>query len=285
MPDSGTRFAPQLGLARVDTFLARAEAVRTSFYSELLPPTDLEGFVACTWVKVVRSAPGQTTHAILPDGCADIMVCDDFPPTVAGPDAVTRHVRLREGAVITGIRLRPGASRAVFGCPAEKLVSLSVRLADLAPGAQLLHRQLHMAGTLRERLALLEGWVRLALERVTAQDRAVVDACRKLGRDSQLAIADVAREFDWNVRMIHRQFLAACGYSPKHFQRIMRVQQVLRGAARARAPRLGDLAADAGYADQAHMTRDFRAITGFTPAGYFAEFAVPGWGAWLDREW
>ena len=285
MAASGGRLAPQLGLAHVDVFLARAGAVHTPYYREFPPARDLSAFVACTWVRVVRLAPGQLTDAILPDGCMDIMMCDDFPPLVAGPDAVTRHVKLRNGGVITGIRLRPGACRAVFGCPAEKLLALTLRLVDLAPDSQQLHRHMMMAGSALARLALLEGWVRAALERATPQDHAIVAACRRLADDSQLAIADLAHDLDWNVRMIHRQFLAACGYSPKHFQRIMRIQHVLRAAEGAQTRRLGDLAAGAGYADQAHMTRDFRAITGFTPAEYFATIAAHGWGAWLDETW
>jgi AraC-like DNA-binding protein len=285
MHDGSSQTAAQLGFAHVDQLLVRAKAVRGPFYLELPPAADLADFVACTWVRIVRLAPGQLTDAILPDGCSDLMSCDDFPPLVAGPDAVTKHVTLRDGGVITGIRLRPGAARAVFGIPAHRLVSLSVRLADLAPGAKLLHRRLIMCGTLRARLHALEGWVRTALERASPHDRAVVAACRRLSADSQPAIAEVARELDWNVRMIHRQFLGACGYSPKHFQRIMRIQQVLRAAAGEQRLRLGDFAAAAGYADQAHMTRDFREITGFTPAAYLASLAVPGWGAWLDEVW
>jgi len=225
------------------------------------------------------------TDAILPDGCSDIMACDDFPPFVAGPDAVTRHVMPRNGGVITGIRLRPGAARAVFGIAAHRLLGVGARLADVCPGAERLHQRLTMAGTLRQRLTVLEEWVRAALERAGPHDRAIVAACRRLSAESQPQISEVAREFGWNVRMVHRQFLAACGYGPKHFQRIMRIQRVLRAAAAAPTVRLGDLAVSTGYADQAHMTRDFRVIAGVTPAAYFASVSKPEWGAWLDEAW
>jgi hypothetical protein len=33
------------------------------------------------------------------------------------------------------------------------------------------------------------------------------------------------------------------------------------------------------------MTRDFRDITGFTPAQYFADTAERGWGAWINEDW
>jgi AraC-like DNA-binding protein len=168
---------------------------------------------------------------------------------------------------------------------AEGLVNGSMLLSDIATGATALHRQLLLSDNLFTRLAVLESWVRLALERATANDRAVIAACRLLGANPKIEIGDVARRLDWNARMIHRQFIAACGYSPKHFQRIMRVQGALQTAHSTPVARLGELAAAAGYSDQAHMTRDFRDITGFTPAAYFANTALPGWGAWISEEW
>jgi transcriptional regulator GlxA family with amidase domain len=144
-----------------------------------------------------------------------------------------------------------------------------------------------MAETAAKRIALLEGWVRDALARGRDDDRAVVAACRLITQQMGIEIGSVADKLDWSTRTIHRRFLSACGYSPKHFQRIMRVQRALQLVNRARLSpvRLGELAAAAGYADQAHMTRDFRNITGFTPAGYFASIANPGWGAWISEDW
>jgi AraC-like DNA-binding protein len=266
----------------VDLFLSRAILVADPFYQEFSPPPDLVAFVACTWVRVVRCAGGSMTDAILPDGCADIMVAGDRPPVVAGPDAVTRRVTLPDGQVITGIRMRPGACRAILGCPAGEIVNGGALLSDIAPGGHDLHRRLIGTGDLFDRLALLEDWVRGRLHQATDNDRAVIAACRMLGAGSMLDVGAVARKLDWNVRMIHRQFVAACGYSPKHFQRIMRIQQVLRLARGTARGRLAGLAAAAGYADQPHMTRDFREITGFTPSAYFASAAATGWGEWIE---
>jgi AraC-like DNA-binding protein len=258
--------------------------MQSPFYREFPPASDLYAFVACTWIRVVRNTD-DVPEAILPDGCADIMLYDDQPPRVAGPDAVTRYLRLPNGLVITGIRLRPGAIRAALGAPADLLVNGSMQLSDLSGGATRLHYRLMLTDNLPARIALLEDWVRTALKRVTGHDRAVVAACRALAADSSIAISSVAERFDWNTRMLHRQFLAACGYSPKHFQRIMRIQNVLRSARDGRDASLSELAIAAGFADQAHMTRDFRAITHFTPAGYLARAARPGWGAWINEEW
>jgi AraC-like DNA-binding protein len=65
-----------------------------------------------------------------------------------------------------------------------------------------------------------------------------------------------------------RRFAAAVGYGPKTFQRVLRLQRVLAQAGR--LPRAGAslaaLAAEAGYADQAHMSRELLALTGRSPA-------------------
>jgi AraC-like DNA-binding protein len=270
---------PEVG---VDHFLSCTRALADGFYQELAPPRDLADFVACTWVRLVRCAHGAMTDSILPDGCADIMVYDDEPPYVAGPDATTRRVVLLDGLAIVGIRLRPGACRAVLGCSAAEIVNGGAWLRDIVKSGGRLHRMMLAAPTRSSRLAVLEDWVREALVGATDNDRAVIAACRLLSARSRTDVGEVARRLDWNARMIHRQFLAACGYGPKHFHRIMRIQEALRLARNEVASRrLADLAATAGYADQAHMTRDFRAITGFTPSAYFAQMS-PGWSAWIE---
>jgi AraC-like DNA-binding protein len=268
----------------VDLFLARFGSTASPYYEETEPAADLRALVACNWVRVVRLAGAPALAPILPDGCADVMVYDDAPPRVAGPDATTRWVSIPEGTVIVGLRLRPGAVRSVFGCPADSILGGGARLSDLAPGARALHQRLLATAHLPARQALLEDWVRAAVARAATVDHAVVAACRMLTSDAHVAIGALAQRLGWNARTLHRQFRGACGYGPKHFQRVMRVQRAIRAVHAAGAPRLADVAQAAGYADQAHMTRDFRDITGFTPRSSFA-MARPEFGAWIDEAW
>ena len=198
------------------------------------------------------------------------MVYDDAPPRVAGPDATTRWTSLREGTVITGIRLRPGTVRAIFGCSAGLILNGGALLSDLAPGARALHQRLLVTANLIDRHALLEDWVRAAIAR---NGRSIARSSPPAGCWPPIRISRLAsssRRFNWNVRTIHRQFRAACGYGPKHFQRIMRIQKAIRVVHATAPARLAEAAHAAGYADQAHMNRDFRDITGFSPRQYFA---------------
>jgi AraC-like DNA-binding protein len=113
----------------------------------------------------------------------------------------------------------------------------------------------------------------------------VIEAARLLSKPGWTVDA-VADRFGWSVRRVHRQFVSTCGYGAKVLQRILRLQRAIRIAHAASSSRtwsLTHLAAAAGYADQSHMSREFRALTGFTPADYLmaSDRRV---GTWLDED-
>jgi transcriptional regulator GlxA family with amidase domain len=97
-----------------------------------------------------------------------------------------------------------------------------------------------------------------------------------------MTVDQLCSTLDVSGRTLHRSFISACGYGPKTLQRIMRLQRTLRLVSTpARLGGLADLAAAAGYADQAHMTREFQALTGFTPARYLPQHD-PELSRWLE---
>ncbi|HEV7175962.1 MAG TPA: helix-turn-helix domain-containing protein, partial [Solirubrobacteraceae bacterium] len=70
----------------------------------------------------------------------------------------------------------------------------------------------------------------------------------------------------FSERQLQRRFLAAVGYGPKMLQRVLRLRRFLATAKFDVAlSGLAAAAAGAGYADQAHLTRECRALTGLTP--------------------
>lgn len=271
--------------AGIDHFLREHQALARGYYHEFPPAPDLRHVVACTWVSVVREGKFGDRTPIIPDGCSDIMLYDADAPHVVGPDTKMRWVALHDGTVITGLRLRPGALRAVFGCSATTLIDNQALLRDLGNVPARFLDDLNFAGSLRVRHGLLEDWVRRSMVDVSATDHLLLSACRLLSADAHLEIGALAKSLGWHARMIHRQFVDACGYGPKHLQRIMRVQSALRAAHDAHpSARLLDIAGAAGFSDQAHMTREFRDLTGFTPAAYFAAY-TPEVGTWLTADW
>lgn len=242
-----------------------------SGYREYAPAPDLASHVACTWSHTLTHA-----HAvpIVPDGCVDIVVYDDQAPHVAGPQSRVQLV-VPAAAVITGLRLRPGAAQRLLGCPMDRLLNGDARLVDVSGRVAL-----RWSSDVARQRAALEQWVRSRLERTSLPPLAL-RAAELITRDPGVSLDVVLAALDVQTRRLHRELTAACGYGPKLLQRIMRLQHTLRLAARTQLS-LAALARSAGYADQAHMTRDFRALTGETPARYLARQSGEV-GQWLDE--
>lgn len=194
----------------------------------------------------------------------------------------TRPAQIRHTGRQTGVQLAistAGAS-ALLGVPAAALAGELVQLTefDHSPG---LHDLRHLPERLHEtpdqhaQLALVERALISALARNgAAGPRAEVGhALASLTRGT--AVSAVAEDVGWSRRHLSTQVRAACGLTPKEFQLVARFERshrMLQHAARTGAVRLADLAADAGYADQAHLTREWVRLAGSTP------------GRWLQAE-
>jgi AraC-like DNA-binding protein len=235
-------------------------------YQEFASQPGLAGVVRAEWERGALRADGEIL--VLPDGCVDLVWRSDGVLFVAGPDLgpVVHPHPLDTGFV--GFRLQPGAAASVLGVAADELRDHRVPLADLwGHAAGELAEQLAGAGSDRERRALL---ARVLHERIAAHhlDEAVLAAARTLERGPD-RVTDVAERVGLSDRSLHRRFVRQVGYGPKTFARVMRLRRFLALGEEAGGG-LATLAAEAGYADQAHLTRECRRLTGRTPAELLA---------------
>jgi len=239
--------------------------VPTSTYRERPPPPALASQVLCVWSQVIGAGETLYRHRVLPDGCADVVWIGEAPAVVAGPATGPVVVPLSPGTIVVGIRLRPGAAQGVLGVPASELANRDTPLDDIwgAAAGAVFARVIEEA-SLETRLAAAAAALSERVAGAGPPDPAIAAATLWLARHPAGRIADLARFVDMNERRLRRRFAAAIGYGPKTFQRVLRLQRVLslvRGRPGAGA-RLAMIAADAGYADQAHMSRELRALTG-----------------------
>jgi AraC-like DNA-binding protein len=77
----------------------------------------------------------------------------------------------------------------------------------------------------------------------------------------------VRRHSGYSPRHFIELFRSTVGLAPKHYYRVRRFSNALGRLARGNA-RLADVAASAGYSDQAHLSREFRELAGVTPSAY-----------------
>lgn len=102
-------------------------------------------------------------------------------------------------------------------------------------------------------------------------DRVVREIARSLTAADAPPVAELAQAFELSRRQLDRRFSEALGRSPREFRRISRFSRAWRLAGEGRVTSWADLAADAGYFDQAHLNHDFRNLTGVTPRAVFPD--------------
>ena len=215
-------------------------------YREFDPGDALRKEIHCLWVSVI--APGASLTRVLPDACTDLIWQSGAGAFVAGPDTGPAPDTRPPGTVLVGARFRPGAGGAALGVPLSELLDQRVDAADLpaVPRGRL-------PGSLAPAEAL-RRMARIAAELVTERlpDRLVLDAARLLGRPG--ARADlVAERLGVGERQLRRRCQAAVGYGPRMLTRVLRFRRFLARA-------------EAGYADQAHLTRESTRLAGLPPA-------------------
>jgi AraC-like DNA-binding protein len=224
-------------------------------YEEVAPPPPLRGVARCVW-RSAAAAPKR----IVPDGCLDLVV-GDTGVFVAGPDTTAWSSVTRPGEVLRGVRFTPGRAAAVLGVAADELRDRRVTLPELwGREGELLAERL-LSGDLSPARAVMS-----LLPDVPPPDPAVAALVARLDAGAT-RVAEAACQVGIAERRLRRRFVQAIGYGPATYLRVSRFQRAVSLAPRAAG--LAALAAAAGYADQAHLSRDVRALTGLTPRAYF----------------
>ena len=233
-------------------------------YAEWAPPAALGEMVACLWAAVVPEGADRKA-LVLPDACSDLIWQQGAGALVAGPDTGPVTTISEAGTVMVGVRFRPAAGGPALGVPLSELRDLRVDLAEVLPAAARALPATLDPGIAAERALAVAGL--LAADR--ALDREVSQAVALLGdvRRPAARVEQVAAEVGLSMRQLRRRFHAAVGYGPKTLQRVCRFQRFVREVDEVGGScDLALTAAEAGYADQSHLTRDCVELSGLTPA-------------------
>ncbi|MFJ2769315.1 helix-turn-helix domain-containing protein [Streptomyces sp. NPDC087300] len=220
---------------------------------------------AVVWTREVPDgeASGEGARPVLPDGCMDLLWTDGRL-VVAGPDTHAYDPGGASGRYV-GVRFYPGTAPAVLGVPADELRDRRVELADLWTAAQA-RRLAERVDAARDPMAALESLAAGRAARAAAPDPLLAHVVRSL--DAGLSVAATAAAAGVNARTLHRRSLPAFGYGPKSLGRILRLQRAL-ALAREGTPYAATAAA-AGFADQAHLAREVKELTGLALTGLLA---------------
>lgn len=226
-------------------------------------------------------------HVGMPSGSLTLVVPLDEPLTlsrerdgvrtayasvVAGLDAAPTHIHHLGHQHGIQLALRPDASRALLGCRPADLAGESYEWSDVFGGtATSLRERLHEIPDWPGRLAALEAALVARLTEVCGPRPEVGQAWRLVeASGGRLPVREVARRVGWSVRQLEKQFRAEYGLSPKTVAVVRRFARSVPMVSGGRQ-RLAHVAAACGYADQAHLARDWRTLAGVAPSRWAVE--------------
>lgn len=203
---------------------------------------------------------------IIPDGRVDLIFdLDTGEAFLAGPNERPFDVRHDRPTRLLGATMSPELASAALeteiGSTGTGWRPLN---SSLGPLAQHLTSRIEACKGDFARLATLETFL---LARVGAADPRVSRAVSEITRSSgRIGVAALSRSSGASQRNLGRLFDRWVGLPPKTFARIARVQEALRRMSEAPAPNFKTLAAELGFADQAHMSREVKKLTGVQPS-------------------
>lgn len=221
-------------------------------YTELRPPPGLP-HLACGWFG--DGGGGR----VLPDACVDVVLTAG-ELMVAGPATTAVQVAPTPGLRRCGVRFRVAAAGAALGVPADALRDLTAPLEELW-GREARRLRDAVAGAPTEEAAVA------TLARGLARPRAPFDAyARQAVLWVERPFHEVSRELGFSERQLRRRIERSVGYGPRVLARVVRLQRFLQAAEREPGASLARLAAQTGYADQAHLARECRRLTHLVPS-------------------
>lgn len=191
---------------------------------------------------------------------------DRFASFAAGLFAGPVVIESFGGACCVQVNFTPLGARRFFGLPMSELADSMVVLDDVL-GAQglALREKLGNAPDWTARFDMAEAFVTARLENAAETPLEIAWAYdRIIASGGRTRIGSIAERLGWSRKHLAGSFSNAIGIGPKTLSRIVRFNRAL-GLSRQPTADWADIAADCGYADQAHLVREFRDLAGETP--------------------
>jgi AraC-like DNA-binding protein len=256
------------------------------------PGTPLNAAIDCIWWNS-RSDGSPVNEHMLPAGKADLVFAlHDSPITwappghyddlrswtrgiVHGPQSTYYVKGPRPKGQVIGVSFRAGMAGAILGVPLHELQDRHVCIEDIwGSRATELRERLATAPTPQAAIGILERDLIARMYRPLLLHPAVAQALRpallNAHRDTlrpPIRIAEIQKQSGYSPRHFIQLFRSSVGLAPKQFYRIQRFSSALTRIARGGLA-LADVAISSGYADQAHLSREFRELAGVSPSAY-----------------
>jgi AraC-like DNA-binding protein len=183
-------------------------------------------------------------------------------PEVHGVSSGYVFKELAGQASVFGVAFRPGVFRPFLRRPVNTLTDRWI------PGGEVFRGQ-----PAALEVAAVEDFLRSNLPAPDPRAELAADIVDRIAVGPEVVRVDIlAKEYETTVRQMQRLFAEHVGVGPKWVIRRYRLHEVTARMTAGASIDWAGLAAELGYADQAHFTRDFTAMFGETPTQHAARY-------------
>lgn len=205
--------------------------------------------------------PYPNVHLTFQDGAA----------TVHGVSSGYQIKVLEGRSGVFGVAFRPGCFRPFLGVALSTITDRSIDAREVF-GPELPDR-LDIDLEVEPKVDAVERFLRRHLPEPDSKAQDAAEVVATVAARPEITTVDaLARDLGRSVRQLQRTFADYVGIGPKWVIRRYRLHEVTERLARGAEIDWSSLAAELGYADQAHFVRDFRQMFGEPPTRYAARY-------------
>ena len=197
-------------------------------------------------------------------------------PLIVGAQTGRRaDLRLRGHSAVFFVCFQPAGFHRLFHLPAEAVTNQALDARDvIGPEATEIFARLAQAPTMTDRVAAIEGFLLTRARSARPFHPTAIAAATLVRSHGRTRVADLVRDSGLSDRHFARRFTEQMGLPPKLFARVVRVHFALGLKERRPALTWADVSQRAGYFDQTHLVKDFKALVGAAPSS-FVRLAPP----------
>lgn len=253
-------------------------------YRRELPAADLQQYIECYWL-VENDDPSPVRQKIIPDGFPEMIfdyrdpyrIClngewsDQATQLVAGQ--IKSHFFLENTgpAGMIGIKFKPAALTHWFGLDMSLLTDDVVDAYSISAIPKALIDELVSITSTGDHNHIISSFNETLIKfstSITIRDAAIDKAVDKIfEKKGLISVEDISKHVNVGERQLERLFKKYIGLSPKFYARIIRFSYIFE-LVQEENPHLTEIAYEAGFFDQSHFIKNFKAFTGEDPSKY-----------------
>ena len=259
-------------------------------YQEYSPSPDLKNIIECYWaVCLDANAVWDFNRPLVPDGCIDLLfnlrgyaeyssrqerIFRQEMGIILGAQTIPCYLKPYEDIYCFGVRFRPGKAYLFLEIPSHEFTNHFVLFEEVCGdfAKRIKDKFLSSPFNPHFQILLIEKEIRKRIHLNYSSLKWIESAIHFIDQSNgQITTEKLSEKLGITRQHLARLFLKHAGITPKIFNRIVRLQEVLRKLAGEECVDWCDLALECGYYDQSHLIADFIEFTGLNPSQYLID--------------